>query len=180
MKTSSSQFQLLRLICIGLLLTVIILFIAKPNLLRAPKEVVEIETYPGSRFGETGLPAPDGKSSLTGGTWELYRIGDESVSESRRPELTFSLTEDGRLSGKLCNTFSGSYTAVTEDGLRGVLTSKDIVSTKMFCQDPSMKAEEVLFEGLNKGVEYHITTGSMIVTTQSGLKLEFTKRIEWY
>ena len=147
------------------LLIIVGILLVRPRMLRAPQD-------------ESRRESLHGESSLTDGTWELNKIGEDHVSSEMKGQLTFSLHEDGSLNGKFCNTFSGTYRVDTNDFLTGTIASTDIISTKMSCHDSSMTAEQALFEGLKIGVGYRITGWEMWVTTDSGITLEFNKQIE--
>lgn len=63
-------------------------------------------------------------------------------------ELIF---DEGRVAGRICNTFSGVLTLEN-----GRIEADQVVSTKMACEDGLMQAEYAFFQGLASGMAYEI------------------------
>ena len=88
---------------------------------------------------------------VTSSTWQLESINSRSSLEPARSRLVFD-PGTGRLSGRSCNSFFGSYNR----GEAGQLSIKLGGATKMSCEEPLMKEEQRLFKQIDKTQRFEI------------------------
>lgn len=97
-------------------------------------------TVDGRKLRGCGAPVEGAALSLTG-PWRVVRVGTIDVSDA-------TIAFDGqRLTGRVCNRFSGSYR------LSGrALTAGPVAATRMACEGPRMAAEIALIAALESPV----------------------------
>jgi len=81
------------------------------------------------------------------GTWRIDMVDGRSVRLSQVPTLTFA---NGRVSGRICNSFSGDYRTQ-----RGTLTTREVIGTQMACMDSRMSIERKVGALLAKPLKVH-------------------------
>ena len=103
----------------------------------------------------------------------LYSADGKDFSGKERPvelEFTQAPGEDGfRVSGGICNRFTGQGSL--ENGL---LTVKNLISTKMLCADEGRNELENTFaQMLGQGAVFSLEDGTLVLR-QGGHKLVYT------
>jgi len=102
---------------------------------------------------------------LQRGRWLVWSINGQDMATNARPTLVFEKL--GRMSGRACNSYSGSY-QVSGEGLR----FGAIVSTKRACAPPLGEQENALFAVLRDAVRYELgADGSLTIQTSDGRRL---------
>lgn len=122
-----------------------------------------VPTLPLSPTSETTQEATSeaGQSELSGTAWTLTQInGSAPVSGT---EITLSFT-DTDLSGKACNTYSGSYTASG-----GKFTVSNVVSTLVACTQPKgvMDQETAYQDALRQAIAYKVSGDTLTIGTDT-------------
>lgn len=94
-----------------------------------------------------GRVLSDGDRELIAGTWRIDLLDGRRVSLARPATIVFDGT---RLSGRICNSFGGSYRFA-----RGTLTTGEIVGTQMACTDGRGDVENRLLATLRRPLKVH-------------------------
>ena len=135
----------------------------------------------GCRMGAPDVPGTPGASNpeLTPTQFELLHHnfyltsvnGQPYPTSAQSPRIEFN--EGFRVSGQICNTFSG-FGELTDN----ILVVKEMVSTKMFCADPNLNnLENLLTTLLQEGVTIQKQTTTLTLSRGSDV-LGFTLR-DW-
>ena len=111
----------------------------------------------------TSYPKPEPVVGIEGDTWYVAGRDDAWVKFSQ-----------GKVQGKICNTFSGTLTVDKE--LR-IHTSGDIVSTMMFCTDTEIQNLETTFHKLIKSESKIVIGSNGFAIVGSEGEIRFTKML---
>lgn len=102
--------------------------------------------------------------SLLGSTYRMTASAGQPLPDDARYLLSFA---EQRISGKVCNQFSGGY--AHKDG---TLQAYNLISTKMMCMDPQVSAiESGLLQALRNGVTLQRSAHRMVLLDGSGQPL---------
>lgn len=121
-------------------------------------------------------------SNLAGG-WKLEKIVTEGNEvESLNKDANIQLTGEGKLSGKVCNNLTGTF-SISVDKEENLKIS-NIASTKMFCAEPEglMEQESTVTEILSGANKFEISNGTLKIYSDENTYLEFgylVKQIEF-
>lgn len=118
--------------------------------------------------GGTGTAAL-AEAELVGKHFVLETVNGQSFkSNFRTPELNFD--EKMRISGRMCNSFSGP--ASLKDG---VITAPQLASTMMLCPDDKLnKLEHAFYTLLRQGAKASLADGKLTLRGE-GTLLQFKK-----
>ncbi|MGH2537325.1 MAG: META domain-containing protein [Candidatus Promineifilaceae bacterium] len=110
-------------------------------------------------------------AALVGAEWllENFVIGGDAVnSVLQGTEIVATFSEDGGVSGRACNTFSGSYTV---DGDK--LEISPLIHTEIACLEPAgvMEQETAFFEAMHKAASYAVSGDQLTLYDAGGLEL---------
>ncbi len=100
---------------------------------------------------------------VTSSTWQLESINNRAALETDRSRLVFD-PGTGRLSGRSCNSFFGSYSR--DDA--GKLNIKLGGATKMSCDEPLMKEEQRLFKQIDQTQRFEIRGSKLYLYGNNG------------
>lgn len=105
---------------------------------------------------------------LTGTSWRLLFYRKSSVLEGTETTITF---EGGEMNGSAgCNSYFGSYEVSGQD-----LTTGQVGSTEMFCEEPEgLWEQEVFFlETLGDAQRYELSEDRLMIFRSDGEALTF-------
>lgn len=113
---------------------------------RTYPDTVRVQIGRQTLHGCGGGPLTEARDSVAG-TWRIDMVDGRSVRLSSTPTLTF---DGGRVSGRICNSFSGRYRLQ-----RGTLTTQEVIGTQMACADGRMPIERTVWAALAKPLKVH-------------------------
>ncbi len=129
-------------------------------------------------------PAPDRLWYMPGGlltntSWDIYEVRGAGAHYSivvpgKTPKPQFSLSfEKDKLTGTMCNIFSGPYTF---NGM--AVRAEPITSTKRACINGGlMEAEQALFTALSSGSQYAIIGNKLeIIDVKNDIHIVMMKK----
>lgn len=93
---------------------------------------------------------------LQGAEWMVESIEGNAVASN--VVITMQFSTDGRISGKVCNRYSGSYST---NG--NTLTTSQVISTKMACTPEIDRYETQLLSILGSPVQFHIDNNVLTI-----------------
>lgn len=104
------------------------------------------------------------------GEWHIVKVGDETLAGDVNASLDFGT--DGAFSGRLCNSFRGSYSV---DGT--AISFGQAAATLMACPDPLGRQERVLFSAFESAVSFEIAEdGQLRLLDDKGQTLVSARR----
>ncbi|WP_461537205.1 META domain-containing protein [Spongorhabdus nitratireducens] len=114
---------------------------------------------------------------VTSATWQLESINDKPAMEPTRSRLVFD-AGTGRLSGRSCNSFFGSYDRekTGADQESGMLTIKIGGTTRMACKSNLMQEEQKLFTQLEHTRRFEIRGNKLYLFGNDGEVLIYSKK----
>lgn len=98
----------------------------------------------------------------------LADVDGVPFAAGQRPDISFS--EDFRVSGRMCNRYTGQGTLQN-----GVLTVKQMASTKMLCIDAALNRLEGQFGAMLAAGAHTELTGDTLTLRQGGHVLVFRR-----
>lgn len=96
----------------------------------------------------SSMPASPGVV-LQGGEWSVGTLDGKPLAAGTT--ITMQFNNDGRIVGKACNRFSGTYTVSGND-----LTTSPLASTRMACSPDIDRQEMQLLSMFEKPLRFHI------------------------
>lgn len=89
------------------------------------------------------------------GEWRILELGKDTLDTETNATLVF--TADGTFSGRLCNSFSGSYTVND-----ATISFGQAAATLMACPEPQASQERTLFTAFESASAYRIGEDGML------------------
>lgn len=114
--------------------------------------------------GGAKVPADQAWTGLRGVEWVAESMAQGPIIDERAP--TFTVDQDGRVSGKAgCNSYGGAA-QIEEDRIN----FGDLFATKMFCEG-TMEQEMAFLHSLEQTVQYRIEAGKLALLDGTGSRL---------
>jgi len=121
-------------------------------------------TVDGGNLSGCGGESGNGMATLDGTSWKVANIG------STRAQFSTIAFAEGRLSGRACNRFSGSYRVEGEQLIPG-----PVMGTKMACEGPRMAEENALLGALQGPLTIRERdNGRMVLVAGDGRRIVLT------
>lgn len=112
---------------------------------------------------------PVGQKNLAG-EWRIVKVGDETLAGDANASLVFDA--DGAFSGRLCNSFRGTYSV---DGT--AISFGQTAATLMACPDPLGRQEHALFTAFESAASFEIAAdGTLRLLDDKGQTLVSARR----
>lgn len=112
---------------------------------------------------------PAGQDALVG-EWRIVKVGNDTLDAEANATLNF--TADGAFSGRLCNSFRGSYTIND-----ATISFGQAAATLMACPDPLASQERALFSAFESAASFNITeSGNLNLVDDKGQMLISAQR----
>lgn len=112
---------------------------------------------------ETNQPVPP-PAAITAAKWQMisYNNRENKTTELSKYNFTLELAKN-KLSGVICNSFSGSYRVAD-----GIITATEVISTKRACLEIPGVIENDFFRALRRGAQIVFSEAELRIISQEG------------
>lgn len=122
----------------------------------------------------TACNASPSAPSLGGSQWKLVSYGpaDTPIAAAADVETSLVFGTDGTFSGNMgCNSFGGNFEQSGDE-----LTTNQVISTMMACQEPRMSMESFVLPMLSGTLNVKLVGDTLTLSTTDGSKkMELTR-----
>lgn len=108
---------------------------------------------------------PVGGEETIAGNWKIISlVKNNEMIDLFNYDSQIAFTGDA-ISGKICNNLNGQFTIVEGNN---IVANGGIVRTEMACEANLMEVENIILNGLEKGIGYGLNANTMTLTGNNG------------